>query len=120
MSWLVRSWGTLVHKRATNEHRLTRLTMARTWGKPPPSRLQYILYLATRPTPKCHFVPGLPSGNLEIPKIRTLKTLEAHNFACKPPIEMRSKAKLYPLLRVFPTICCTSPACKEIGAIIDF
>jgi hypothetical protein len=49
------------------------------------------------PTSKWHFVLGLPSGSLEISKIATPETLGAHNFACRPSIEMRSKAKLYPL-----------------------
>jgi len=34
----------LVHEQTTNKHGFTRLTTARTWGKPPPSLL-YILYL---------------------------------------------------------------------------
>ncbi len=42
-----------------------------------------------------------PSGSPEIPKVRTLATLGAHNFVRKPPIEMRSEAKLYPLLKDF-------------------
>jgi len=46
------------------------------------------------PTPKCHFVPALPSGSPEIPKIGTLATLEACNFVCRPPIEVRLEAKL--------------------------
>jgi hypothetical protein len=33
-------------------------------------------------------------GSPEIPKVRTLATLEAHNFVCKPLIEMILKAKL--------------------------
>jgi hypothetical protein len=34
------------------------------------------------------------SGCPEIPKIRTPATLGPHNFAWKPPIEMKFKAKL--------------------------
>jgi hypothetical protein len=83
-----------MHRQATNKHRLIRLTMARTWGKPSPSPLYYTMCLATRPTPKCHFVPRLPSGSPEIPKIRTPITLEAHNFVCKPLIEVRFKEKM--------------------------
>jgi hypothetical protein len=51
------------------------------------------------PTPKCHFVSGLPSWSLEILenfKIGILATLEAHNFFCKPPMEMRSKVNYSP------------------------
>jgi len=36
----------------------------------------------------------LPSGSPEIAPVGTLATLEPHNFARKPRIEMRSKAKL--------------------------
>jgi len=51
--------------------------------------------------PKCHFVSRLPNGSPKIPKVGTLATLGAHNFVCRPPIEMRSKSKLYPSLRAF-------------------
>jgi hypothetical protein len=51
--------------------------------------------LYTRPTFKWHFVPRLPNGSPEIPKVETPTTLGPHNFVCKPPIEMRSEAKLY-------------------------
>jgi hypothetical protein len=37
------------------------------------------------------FCPGTPK---EIPKVGIIVTLGPHNFMCKPPIEMRSKAKL--------------------------
>jgi len=40
-------------------------------------------------------------GTLGIPKVGTLATLGAHNFVCKPLIEVRSKAKLYPFSRAF-------------------
>jgi hypothetical protein len=50
--------------------------------------------LATRPTPKCYFVLGFPSESLEILIVGTLATLGAHNFVCKPSIEMKFEAKL--------------------------
>ncbi len=55
-------WSISVHGRATGKHGLTRLTMAQTWGKPPPSPFKYTMCLATGLVPKCHFVPklGLP------------------------------------------------------------
>ncbi len=31
---------------------------------------------------------------LETPKISTFATLEAHNFLCKPPSDVKSKVKL--------------------------
>jgi hypothetical protein len=35
-------------------------------------------------------------GGLEILEIGSLATLEAHNSLCRPPVEVRSKAKLEP------------------------
>ncbi len=49
-----------------------------------------------RPTFKWHFVLGLPSGSLGIPKVGTPMTLRAHNFACRPLIAMRFQEKEYP------------------------
>jgi hypothetical protein len=41
------------------------------------------------------FCPGTPKfGSPEIPKVETSAILSPHNFAYKPPIEMRSKEKL--------------------------
>jgi hypothetical protein len=58
-------------------------------------------FLATGPAPKCHFFLRLPNGSLKILKIGILATSKAHNFFCKPLIEMRSKAMLYPSSRSF-------------------
>ncbi len=87
--------------RAKGKLGLTKLTMAWTWGKPLASPLQYTLCLSTKPTSKWHFVPRLSSGSPKIFKIGILATLRAHNFTCRPSIEMRSKAKLQPLSRAF-------------------
>jgi hypothetical protein len=76
------------------KHKLIRLTKAQTSGKPPPSPLYYTLCLATRLTPKCHFVVGLPNGSIEIPEAGTFVILGPHNFLQKPLIEMKFEAKL--------------------------
>jgi len=87
-----------------------------------------------RPGPKCHFVPRLPSGSPKpAPKcqfvpIEALTTLGAHNFVCRPPIEMKffSQFNQIPeifvvaLVESFPMVCGTPPTHKEIGAILDF
>jgi len=52
------------------------------------------MWLATGPASKWHFVPGLPNGSPEIPKVGTSTSLGAHNFVYRPPIEMRSQEKL--------------------------
>jgi len=76
------------------------------------------LCLTTGPAPKCHFVLGLSSESLEIPKVGTPVTLGAHNFVCRPSIEVRSKEKIS-LVESFPKVCGTPPARKEIGAIFE-
>ncbi len=87
------------------QHGHTRLTTARTWGKPPPSPLQYSLRRSAETTSKWLFfpgLPGLPAGSPEIPSCGTPGTLEPHNFASRPRIEVRSEAaKLQLLSRVF-------------------
>jgi hypothetical protein len=71
------------------------------------------------PAPKCHFVLGLPSGIPEIPKIRTPTTLEAHNFVCRPPIEVKLK-KIVAFIKSFPTVCDMLPECKNVRVIPVF
>ncbi len=46
-------------------------------------------------------LPRLPSGNLEIAPVRTLATLEPHNFVSRPWNTMRSKAKMQLSSRAF-------------------
>ncbi len=71
-------------------------------------------------TSKWLFVAGLPNGSPEIPTIGTPATLEAHNFLCRPPIAMRSKAKLQLLLRSFQwyVSCCLHA--RELGRFSTF
>ncbi len=44
----------------------------------------------------CHFVLGLSNWSLVILKIVTFTIFEAHNFVCRPLIQIRSNGKLYP------------------------
>ncbi len=98
-SWLVCGWNTFgaqtnhVHTQIQKTHHDLNLGAATTFP------LQYFLCLFTGCAPKCHFLLGLPSwdSRVESPKIfeiGTFATLEAHNFLCRPPIEVRSKTKL--------------------------
>ncbi len=40
------------------------------------------------------FCSETPKWNLEILKIKTFAIVQAHNFVCRPPIEVKSTAKL--------------------------
>jgi hypothetical protein len=51
--------------------------------------------LGHRASTQMSFCHGIP----KFPKIGTPRTLEGHNFLCRPSIEMRSEAKLYPSSR---------------------
>jgi hypothetical protein len=53
------------------------------------------------PHPNGFSLPGLPRGTPEIPPCGTPGTLKPHNFASRPQIEVRSKAKLYLSSRAF-------------------
>ncbi len=91
----------LVHERITGKHELTRFTTARTWGKPPPSPYS-ILYAWPRDQhPNVILSLDSQVKVLKFPKIKTFATLGVHNFVCRPPIEVRSKAKLQFLSRAF-------------------
>ncbi len=86
-----------MHKRTTSKHRLMRLTMARTWGKPPPIPLIVFFVPHHEAYTQRSFCPKNP----KILKIEILAILNAHNFSCKSLIEVRFKAKLYPLSKAF-------------------
>ncbi len=74
-TWLMCSWGTLVHEQTIGKHEFTRLTTVQSWGKPSPFPLKYTMCLATGLTPKCHFVLGLSSGSPKFSKIGITVTL---------------------------------------------
>jgi hypothetical protein len=84
----------LVHKQAKGIHVLTRLTTAQTWGKPSPSPLSYFLLLTPGAVPKCYYSWDSQVRSPEFFKIKTAATLEAHNFLCRPLIEVRFTTKL--------------------------
>ncbi len=94
-SWLVHGWsnfGARIHHKHTHTHNTHHgqdfgkrhhlppynILCAWPWGLHP----NVILYRDSQ------------VGNFKIPKIWTFATLEANNFLCKPPIEMRFKTKL--------------------------
>jgi len=52
--------------------------------------------LTIKPAPKCHFISKLPSWSPKIPEIGTFATLKAHNFMCKPLIELSFKQSCNP------------------------
>ncbi len=106
--------------RAMGKFELTRFTMARTWGKPPPFPLWYTLCFSMRPTFKWHFVLGLVNGSPEIPKVGTSMTLGPHNFVYIPLIEMRFKAKLYPSSRSFQRYVTNHLHARKLSQFLTF
>jgi hypothetical protein len=108
--WLVHSWSTFGAKTNRGQHRHTRLTMARTWGKPPPSPLYYTLWLATEPTSKWlswGSRVGVPkSRQLGLPQFWSPITLQADlRLRC-------SLSKVIALIEGFLMICRMSSAAK--------
>ncbi len=70
--------------------------------------------------PNGHFVPRLPSGSPEIPSTGIPATLRAHNFLCRPPIAMRSEAKLYPSSRAFQRYVASCLHARKSGRFLTF
>jgi hypothetical protein len=66
------------------------------------------------------FCPRTPKWGPEIPKIGTPTTLGAHNFVCRPSIEMRFKSKLYPSLRAFQWYVARHLQTIKLGKFLTF
>jgi hypothetical protein len=79
----------LVHERTTGKHKLIRLIRPKLEGS---HHLPLILFYVSSHEANTQMSFCLES--LEISKIGTSMTLEAHNFACKPPIGVMSTEKL--------------------------
>jgi hypothetical protein len=73
---------------------LTRLIIAQTWGKAPPSPLYYSLCMATWQHPNVILSQDSQVGSPKILEIKLLAILEAHNILCRPLIEVRFKETL--------------------------
>jgi hypothetical protein len=114
------SWSTFGVRTSHGQLEHTRLAIVRTWGKPPPSPLLYIMRLLMGATSKWLFVPGLSSGSLEIATTWTPATLRTHNFLCTLPIVMRYKAKLYPSSRSFQRYFARCLHAREMGRFLTF
>ncbi len=100
-SWLIHCWNTFGSRTSRGRPQTHKTHHGPNWGKPPPSPIQYFLRLSARHTSEWLFVPGLPKGSLEIGKVWTFTTLRNYNSSLRPPIRVRSKAKLQLLLRAF-------------------
>jgi hypothetical protein len=66
------------------------------------------------------FCPKTPKWDPEIPKVGIPTILRPQNFVCRPLIGMRFEKKIVALVEVFPMVCRTPPARKEIRLIPDF
>ncbi len=110
----------LVLGRATSDLELTRFTMARTQGKPPPSPIQYTLHLSIRPTSKWLFVPRLPKGSLETTRVGTLATLWGYNFVLRPLIGTGFEANFQLLLRAFERCIAPHLHARKLGQFMTF
>ncbi len=67
------------------------------------------------------FCPQTPKfGSPEISKVESPATLRAHNFVCKPPIEMRSKERLQPSSGSFQQFVASHLYTKKSGRFLTF
>jgi hypothetical protein len=76
--------------------------------------------LGHRASTQMSFCPRTSSGSPEILKIGTPMTLAAHNFVCKPLIDVRSKTKLEPLSRTFQWYVKHHLNARKLGRFLTF
>jgi hypothetical protein len=93
-SWLVHSWSTFGAKTNHVQIRTHKIHHGLDLGEATTFPLIVYFVFGHETSTQMTFVPGLLGGNLEIFKVRILAILGDHNFVWRPPIEMRSKAKL--------------------------
>jgi hypothetical protein len=89
----MRSCNTLVHIQTMGKHKLTRLSTAQTWGEGTTFPLTVYSVHGHETNTQMSFCP-------ETYEFRNSYNWDSynfgggHNFVCRPPIEMRYKAKL--------------------------
>jgi len=116
----VHSWSTFGAKTSHGQTRTHKIHHSADLGETTTFPLIVCYMLATGLAPKCHFVLGLPTRNFEIPIDETPTTLGDHNFACKPSIETRFEAKLYPSSRSFQWYVTCHLRTKKLGRFLTF
>jgi len=72
------------------KHRFTRLTMAQTWGKPPPSPFIVYYVLGHMTITQMSFCPKNAKWESRNSHNSNSHDFGAHNFACIPSIKMRN------------------------------
>jgi hypothetical protein len=90
-NWLVRTWSTFG---AHMNHKHTRIHKIHHNVDSVVSFLEYFLWLTTGLHPNVILSYDSPVESLKILKIGTFATWKAHNFLCRPSIEMKFKEKL--------------------------
>jgi hypothetical protein len=95
-SWLMHSWSTFGARANEAQTQTHKTHHGPNLGEATTFPLIVFSMFGHTANIQMSFCPRTPSWNPEIPEIGTPTTLEAHNVLCKPPIEVRSKTKLYP------------------------
>jgi hypothetical protein len=101
--------------------KLTRLTMARTWGKAPPSPLIVYYVVAHKAHIQMTLCPKTPKWESQnYQNWDSRKIWGPYNFVCRPPIKIRSKTKLYPSLRAFQWYVTRHLHKRKSGRLVTF
>jgi len=93
-SWLMHSWNTFSVRTNHGQTRTHKTHHGPDLGEATTFPLIVYSVPGHGTNTQMSFCPGTFIWSPEIPTTKTLVTLGAHNFACRPPIEMRSQAKL--------------------------
>jgi hypothetical protein len=93
-SWLVHSWSTFGARTSHGQTRTHKTHHNLNLGEATTFPLILFSMPSHGASTQMSFAPKLPSWSPKIPKIGTSTTLGAHNFFCKPLIEMTFEVKL--------------------------
>ncbi len=112
-NWLVHSWSIFVVRTSRGQTSTHKTHHNLDLGEATTFPLIVYYVLGHKISTQMAFCP-------EIPKIGTLATLGAYNFVYKPPIEMRSNAKLQPFSRSFQQYVACHLHIRKLGRFLTF
>jgi hypothetical protein len=98
---LVHSWSTFSTRMNHGQTRTHKIHHGPNLGKATTFPLIVYFVSGHETNTQMAFCPRTPKWESKIPTSWTPMTLGAHNFVCRPLIEMRSKEKFYSLSRAF-------------------
>ncbi len=119
-SWLVRNWNIFGARTSHGQTWTHKTHHDLDLGEATTFPFIMFFMLGHRASTQMSFCPRTSSGSPEILKIRTPMTLTAHDFVCKPLIEVKSKTKLEPSSKPFQWYVKRHLNARKLGRFLTF